>query len=85
MGLADRCVPADDVRTTAIDLAAQMAVNAPLALRAINRTLRAGLADRVRAATQHEAEQQRLLSSTADAAEGIRAVTERRPGRFTGS
>lgn len=85
MGLADRCVPAADVRTTAIDLAAQMAVNAPLALRAINRTLRQGLADRVRAATAHEAEQQRVLSSTADANEGIRAVTERRPGRFTGT
>jgi enoyl-CoA hydratase/carnithine racemase len=85
MGLADRCVPADDVRSTAVDLAAQIAANAPLALRAINRTLRHGLADRVRAATVHEAEQQRLLSSTADAAEGIRAVTERRAGRFTGT
>lgn len=84
LGLADRCVPADEVRTTAIDLAAQIAVNAPLALRAINRTLRAGLADRVRAATVHEAEQQRVLSSTEDAAEGIRAVTERRAGRFVG-
>ncbi|QGG95084.1 enoyl-CoA hydratase/isomerase family protein [Actinomarinicola tropica] len=85
LGMADRCVPLDDVRATAVDLAAQIAVNAPLALRSINRTLRAGLADRVRAATAHEAEQQRILSSTADAAEGIRAVTERRPGNFTGS
>ena len=85
LGLADRCVPADQVRSTALDLADRIAVNAPLALRAINRTLRSGLGDRVRAATRHEAEQQRLLSSTADAAEGIRAVAERRPGDFTGS
>lgn len=84
LGLADRCVPAEEVRATAIDLADQIAVNAPLAIRAIHRTLRAGLADRVRAATAHEAEQQRILSSTDDAAEGVRAVTERRPGRFTG-
>lgn len=84
MGMADRCVPADRLRDEAIDLAAAIAVNAPLALRAINRTLRAGLADRVRDATRHEAEQQRQLSSTADAAEGIRAVAERRPGNFVG-
>lgn len=84
MGMADRCVPADRLRDEAIDLAAAIAVNAPLALRAINRTLRAGLADRVREATRHEAEQQRQLSSTVDAAEGIRAVSERRPGNFVG-
>jgi enoyl-CoA hydratase/carnithine racemase len=84
IGLADRCVPADQLRDTAIEMAAEIAVNAPLAIRAINHTLRAGLGDRVRAATAHEAEQQRQLSSTADAAEGIRAVSERRPGNFTG-
>jgi enoyl-CoA hydratase/carnithine racemase len=84
MGLADRCVPADQLRNEAVALAETIAVNAPLAVRAINRTLRAGLGERVRAATQHEAEQQRLLSSTEDAAEGIRSVSERRPGNFTG-
>jgi enoyl-CoA hydratase/carnithine racemase len=85
MGLADRCVPADQLRAEAIELAASIAVNAPLALRAINRTLRAGLGERVREATRHEAEQQRQLSSTNDAAEGIRSVSERRPGDFTGT
>ncbi|MBK5222628.1 MAG: enoyl-CoA hydratase/isomerase family protein [Acidimicrobiia bacterium] len=85
MGLADRCVAADELRAASVELAGRMAVNAPLALRAINRTLRSGQADRVRAATRHEAEQQRQLSSTADAAEGIRAVSERRPGNFTGA
>jgi 2-(1,2-epoxy-1,2-dihydrophenyl)acetyl-CoA isomerase len=85
IGLAERCVPLDELRATTIAAAAEIAVNAPLAVRAINRTLRSGLADRVRAATAHEAEQQRQLSSTADAAEGIRAVSERRPGNFTGT
>jgi enoyl-CoA hydratase/carnithine racemase len=85
MGLADRCVPADELRSAALDLASQIAVNAPLAVRAINRTLRQGLGDRVRAATEREAELQRQLSSTNDAAEGIRAVTERRAGDFTGT
>ncbi len=85
LGLVERCVPADELRATAIGIAADMAVNAPLALRAIHQTLRSGLADRVRAATAHEAEEQARLSSTADAAEGIKAVSERRPGNFTGT
>ena len=38
-----------------------MAANAPLALRAINRTLRAGLAERVRQATRLEAAEQARL------------------------
>src|SRR5690606_16517634 len=55
MGLADRCVPADELRPAAMELAARIAVNAPLAIRAINRTLRSGQAARIRAATRHEA------------------------------
>lgn len=84
LGLADVCVAADDVRATATDLAAEIAANAPLAVRSINRTLREGLADRVRRATRLEAAEQSRLGATADAAEGIRAVAERRPGRFLG-
>lgn len=84
LGLADRCVPAAEVRGTALALAAEVAANAPLAVRAINRTLRAGLAERVRHATRREAAEQARLGATADAAEGIAAVLERRPGRFGG-
>lgn len=84
LGLADVCVPQADVRSTALDLAAEIAVNAPLALASINRTLRAGLADRVRAATAHEAAEQARLSATRDATEGILSVSERRPGVFAG-
>jgi enoyl-CoA hydratase/carnithine racemase len=85
LGLADSCVPADQVRASAVTLAGQIAENAPLAVRAINRTLRAGLADRVRAATAHEAAEQARLGATGDAREGVLAVSERRPGRFSGS
>lgn len=85
IGLADRCVPVGEVRAAALELAAVVAANAPLALRAINRTLRAGLADRVRQATRLEAAEQARLGATADAAEGIAAVLQRRPGRFTGT
>lgn len=85
LGLADQCVPADELRATALALAAEIAANAPLALRSINSTLRAGLADKVREATKHEAEEQARLSATADAREGIRAVAQRRPGDYTGT
>ena len=85
LGLADRCVPTERVRDEGLALAAEIAANAPLALRSIQRTLRAGLAERVRAATAPDAEQQRLLSATNDAREGRRAVAERRPASFTGT
>ena len=78
------CVPAERVRAAALELAAEIAENAPLATAAVNRTLRASLAERVRSATRHEAAEQLRLASTADAREGIVAVSERRPGRFEG-
>jgi enoyl-CoA hydratase/carnithine racemase len=84
LGLADICVAQDEVRDTAVALAGEIAENAPMAVTSINRTLRAGLADRMRAATAHEATEQARLSITADAREGMRAVSERRPGNFTG-
>lgn len=84
LGLADACVAASLVRPAAMELAAEIGSGAPLAVRAINRTLRSGLADRLAAATAHEAAEQTRLGATADAREGMRAVAERRPGRFTG-
>jgi enoyl-CoA hydratase/carnithine racemase len=84
LGLADACVPADELRASAMALAAEVASSAPLALRAVNRTLRAGLGERIRVATAHEAAEQARLGATEDAREGMRAVAERRPGSFSG-
>jgi len=44
--------------------------------------MRAGLADRFRAATEREAEVQEVLETTWDLTEGVRAARERRPPRF---
>ena len=85
LGLADRLVPAADLRAAARALAAEMAASAPLAVRSIRATLRAGLADEVAAATAHERAEQERLMRTADFREGVAAVAERRPGRFTGA
>lgn len=84
LGMADICVPQEQVRVQAMELASEIATGAPLAIRSINRTLRAGLGDRVREATTHEAAEQAKLFATEDSREGIRAVTERREGNFVG-
>jgi enoyl-CoA hydratase/carnithine racemase len=84
LGLADLCVPLEQVRDAAFEIANEIAAGAPLAIRSINQTLRAGLGDRVRAATKHEAAEQAKLFATEDAREGVRSVNERRPGRFVG-
>ena len=65
-------------------LASEIAENAPLAVQSTRATLRAGLAAAVKAQTDHEFAEQTWLRQTADFAEGVRAVAERRPGVFSG-
>jgi len=84
IGLSDGLVAAAEVRDRAHALAAEVAACAPLAIRSIRQTMRAGLADRVRAAAEHEAVEQEWLQSTADWSEGVRAAGEGRPPRFAG-
>ena len=84
IGLADRIVPADELRAAARELAVEIATSAPLAVRAIRETMRGDLAERIRVATEREAEQQEILRRTDDFAEGVKAMAERRPPKFTG-
>jgi enoyl-CoA hydratase/carnithine racemase len=83
-GLADVLVAPDRLRETAKQLAAEIAEGAPLAVRSTRTTLRRGLADAVKAQTDHEFSEQSWLMQTEDHREGVRAVEERRPGRFVG-
>ena len=85
MGLADVLVATqDEVRPAALALAAEIAENAPLGLVATRATMRAGLADRVERATQHELAEQRRLRMTDDFKEGVKAMAERRVPSFAG-
>ncbi len=84
MGLADVLVPQDQVREAAFKLAAEIAENSPLGLIETRATLRGDLADRVRAATEHELEVQTRLRATDDFKEGVRAMAERRVPNFSG-
>jgi enoyl-CoA hydratase/carnithine racemase len=83
MGLADVLVAQDKVREAALSLAAEIAENSPLGLIATRATLRGDLADRVRAATEHELAEQSRLRKTEDFKEGVKAMAERRPPLFT--
>jgi enoyl-CoA hydratase/carnithine racemase len=84
-GLVDQVVSAEELRAAALQLAAEIAENAPLAVQATRATLRAELAAQVQAQTAKEFVQQAALRKTADFAEGVRAVQERRPGKFIGA
>ncbi len=84
IGLLDRLVPVDEIRTAARALAAEIAVSAPMAVRRIRATMRGDLAERARAAMAHERAEQDALTRTADFAEGVRASAERREPRFEG-
>jgi len=84
-GLVDAIEPLDGLRAAAIALAHEIAENAPLAVQSTRATLRAGLAAAVRAQTGKEFIEQEWLRRTADFAEGVRAVNERRAGVFTGA
>ena len=84
MGLANICVPQDQVRAEAMKLAAEIAECSPLGLIATRATMRAGLADRVLAATNHELVEQTKLRATEDFKEGVKATAERRVANFKG-
>jgi enoyl-CoA hydratase/carnithine racemase len=84
MGLANLCVPQDQVRAEAMKLAHEIAECSPLGLISTRATMRAGLADRVLAATNRELVEQTRLRATEDFKEGIQATAERRIADFKG-
>jgi len=84
MGLANVCVPQDQVRAEATKLAQEIAECSPLGLLATRATMRAGLADRVMAATTHELAEQTRLRATEDFKEGVKATEQRRVANFRG-
>ncbi|WP_267381173.1 enoyl-CoA hydratase/isomerase family protein [Sphingomonas sp. GC_Shp_6] len=84
-GLIDQMASDDGLHATALALAHEIAAGAPLAVASTRRTMRGDLAALVAAQTDHELAEQAWLQKTADFAEGVKAVAERRPGRFVGA
>ncbi len=83
-GLGDIFTNNDNVRHAALELASEIAVNAPLALISLRAQMRPDLADAVKAITDIEGREQFQLQQTEDHKEGLKAVSERRVGNFQG-
>jgi len=84
LGLCDRLAEDGEVRAAARELAAELVLSAPLAVRSIRATLRIGLVERVEEALEREASEQDRLRATEDFREGVAASLERRTPRFQG-
>lgn len=84
-GLADEVAPLEGLRGAALNLARELADNAPLSVQVTRATLRGELAAAVKARTDIELREQTWLRATADFAEGVKSVNERRAGVFVGA
>ena len=70
------------MRNAAQKLAAEISESAPLAVQETRATVRAGLADRIKAATDHELKVQSELRKSEDFKEGVAAYAQRRTPKF---
>ena len=84
LGLLTELVERDDVLTSAMRLANEIAACAPLAVQDARVTMRMDLAEQVRAANKREQALQMVQMKTKDFREGIKAIHERREPEFTG-
>ena len=85
MGLADRLVEPDQVRSIAHEMATEIAKAAPLAVQATRETLNVDFHHAFRAATERESFEQNWLRETKDYQEGVLAAFARRDPVFTGT
>ncbi len=83
LGLVNAVVPADQVVAVALDYAARIAANGPLALRATKELVRLTVED-FAAARARLRELQPEIWASADATEGARAFAEKRPPVWQG-
>ncbi len=84
LGLVNRVVPAGEVMSTALDLAAQLSRKAPIAVRQLLRLVACGLDGSTADGQRLEAEAFGVVAASQDAREGTRAFLEKRTPVFTG-
>ncbi len=84
LGLANAVVAHDQLMTEAMQWAAKIAANAPLAIRAMKRLFRHGLSEDFESHTHHVLMQLLLLFRSCDFKEGIEAFMAKREPNFTG-
>lgn len=83
-GLINRVVAKDEVMNAAVELAAEIAANGPLAVQLTKALMRAAVHDGA-AAARASHEQSTAVFQSADAIEGSKAFMEKRPPHFTGT
>lgn len=84
LGFVQEVVPPGAQKERALALAGRIAAQAPLAVRATIANARVALDEGRAAAVSHGQAAQKRLRASADAAEGLAAFRERRPGVFEG-
>ncbi|QKW29121.1 enoyl-CoA hydratase/isomerase family protein [Streptomyces seoulensis] len=84
LGLVDQLVDEGEDRTEALALAARMAANSPIGLRAAKRALRLGQGLDLRAGLDVEDAAWRTTAFSADRAEGVAAFNEKREPAWPG-
>ncbi|MEU9345994.1 enoyl-CoA hydratase-related protein [Streptomyces sp. NPDC048278] len=84
LGLVDELVEAGQDREAALELAARMAANSPVGLRAAKRALRLGHGLDLRTGLEVEDAAWRTVAFSGDRAEGVAAFNEKRPPEWPG-
>jgi enoyl-CoA hydratase/carnithine racemase len=84
LGLVNVVVPADDFDATVASWTAELAAQAPLAVRAAKRVMRLGLDTPFEANAHHVMQELLTLFRTKDFGEGVSAYVEKRPPNYQG-
>jgi enoyl-CoA hydratase/carnithine racemase len=84
LGLVDQLVAPGEDRTAALELAASIAANSPVGLRAAKRAMRTGWGLDLNAGMEIEDAAWRTVAFSADRTEGVAAFNEKRPPRWPG-
>lgn len=84
LGLVNAVVPANELMERTFEMASEIAANAPLAVRAIKRMMRAAETETFEQNVHHVFLQLLPLFRTRDFKEGVAAFIEKRPANFIG-
>jgi 2-(1,2-epoxy-1,2-dihydrophenyl)acetyl-CoA isomerase len=84
LGIANKVVPAEDLRDATVAWAKELCTRAPLSLAATKKVMRHAMDHDWQSCFTMEAEEQEKLRGSEDAKEGVAAFFEKRTAKFTG-